>query len=252
MSADEYTLLVDAYKSTNGHAIYWHIHSVAVSYGLFLGNHNELAKKLAAHSELTGVSHLYQEGHRAEMQAEFREIMRLLHNYVASVKSLVDHTRRIAIKLMGGDNLVTYQKRIDTEFRNDALTTFLHDLRNYLLHVSHPPVRSTMRFEQNAVRSVGIEFSPQGLLNWDGWHIRSIEFIEGHSDGIPVAKLVADYQRKVHAFYQWLMEHFHNACKSELDEFWTKHHEWASFCKQHRIPISDEEWREYVETKKNA
>jgi hypothetical protein len=252
MTADEYMLLVDAYKSTKGHATYWQIHSVTVSHGLFLGNHDELAKKLASHAALSGVAHLYQQDHHDEMQTEFREIMRLIHNYVAAVKSLVDHTRRIANKLLDNANFAAYQKRVDAEFKDDALTRFLHDLRNYLLHVSHPPVKSTMRFSENAIDSVGIELSPQGLLKWDGWAQQSLEFIEGYNDGIPVATLVADYERKVNHFYKWLIDHVNTACKHELDEFWARHHEWAEFCKRNGIPTSHQEWREYIETEKGG
>jgi hypothetical protein len=252
MSADEYMLLVDAYKSTRGHAIYWHLHSVTVSHWLFLGNHDELAKKLAAHADFSGVAHLYQQGHHQAMQAEFHEILRLIHNYVAAVGSLVDHTRRIAKKLMDGDNLVAYQQRVDAEFKDDPLTTFLRDLRNYLLHVSHPPIRSTMRFGQDSIDSVGIELSPQELLHWDGWRKPSVGFIERYEDGIPLAKLVADYERKVYHFYKWLIDHLNNACKSELDEFWAKHHKWADFCNRNGIPVSDEEWRQYMEAEKGG
>jgi hypothetical protein len=181
------------------------------------------------------------------MRAEFQEIIRLLHNYVAGVKSLVDHTRRIAKKLIDGDNLVTYEQRVDSDFKDDPLTAFLHDLRNYLLHVSLPPVRSTMRFSQNAIDSVVIELSPQDLLHWDGWGKPSVQFIKAHTSGIPLASLVADYERKVFQFYEWIIEHLNKACKPDLDEFWARHHEWADFCRRKDIPITDEEWRNYIE-----
>ena len=119
MSSDEYARLVDAYRSTRGHDIYWKMNSVAVSHSLFVGNHDELLRKLAAHSELSDVVRLYHQGHRDEMNAEFREIMRLLHNYVAAVKSLVDHTRRIVRTLVDERHVQIYQDRIDLEFRDD-------------------------------------------------------------------------------------------------------------------------------------
>ena len=243
MSARDYMQLADAFRFTKGHAIYWLIHSISISYGTFAGNEQELLRKLEQHADFASLWEFDGLRNRTKLQAEFREIIRLLHNYVASTKSLVDHTRRIARKLLIGKHLDEYQKRVDSNFKEDSLTTFLQDLRNYLLHVSYPPVNRTIRFEPTHIKSVGIELAVKQLLKWDGWNSRSLDFIKSHDDGIALAGLVSEYSTKVLAFYDWLQKHIEVACKSELDEFWTKHDEWANFCKEHKIPTTDEEFK---------
>lgn len=242
MSARDYMHLVEAYRTTEGHRIYWLVQSISVSFGVFAENERELAHKLQEHSSIASLRDFSGPQNREKAQAEFREIIRLLQNYAASAKSLVEHTRRIARKILRNEHLVTYQRRVDQDFKDDALVGFVHDLRNYMLHYSHPPVNRTIRFEQTHGDSVGIELDVSELQQWNDWSPRGREYLEAQAGRVDLARVLSQYSEKVTAFHNWLGGHIDMACKPELDEFWAKHDDWALFCKEHGIPTTDEEF----------
>lgn len=245
MSAVEYARLVDVYKSTKGHAVYWQVAAVAASHAIFLGNHNELIRRIHTGIKLSDVAHLVSSGHRMELEAEFHEITRLLHNYVASIKSLVDHTRRISVSLLDPVALQVYQSRVDSEFKDNQPTIFLHDLRNYFLHVAHPSVSLVIQARGSSL-VVEYQLSPQELLQWNGWRKQSVKMMSKINVGIPLGSLVEEYERKVYDFYTWLISHLNYARQADLSEFWKRHYEWAHFCKSKGIPITDEEMRQFA------
>jgi len=245
MSGHDYMLLRHAFESTKGYMVWELLDTMNVSLNIFWGNEEELKQKLQQHASPSSLKEFGGVDNREKLQEEFYEIIRLLHNYVASAKSLVDHTRRVAKKLLQDKHLDTYQERIDLDFKEDPLAKFLHDLRNYLLHVSNPPVNRTTHFTPTHIKSVGIELEVKVLLEWDGWTKRSRDFLQGHEDNIDLTGVVAEYRGKLDAFYHWFCDHIEMACKLDLDELWAKHDEWASFCKKHGIPTTDDEFRRY-------
>ena len=248
MSVNDYIILSDAFRSTKGYAVYMHIQSISISFGIFLGNEQELMRKLWEHADFSSLRKFDGMGNQAQLDVEFREIIRLVHNYATSVMSLVDHTRRIARKLLRDKHLDVYQGQVDLNFTKDSLTGFIQDLRNYLLHFTHPPISRVIRCELKHIRSIGIELATNDLLKWDGWSKRSMDFLKCHEEGIELASVVTEYGEKVHAFWRWLDEHIRVACKRDLDELWAKHDEWAGFCKEHGIPTTDEEFRRSLES----
>jgi len=246
MSGDEYIRLLTAVKSTEGYGIYWQIRSVIVSHGIFAGNHKELHKRLSEFADPRVATRLFDQGKRSESQAELHELVRLVHNYVASVKMLVDHTRVISNKVLDPDQFTVYQQRVDSEFKNDTTSNFLRDLRNYLLHVSHPPIKAKINFNQAAGMASGIDLAPDELLVWDNWSTEGRKYIESHSDGVAMLPLVDDYEKKVNGFYKWLVDFFYDSRQTEMNDFAEKQDEWAKFCRANGIPISEEEMREFL------
>jgi hypothetical protein len=205
MSADTYHQLVVAYRETPGHQIYWEIQSIDISIGVLHRNEAELFTKLRYHATLESL-HDFDQGNNQGLQAEFHEIMRLVHNYVASVSSLVDHTRRIARNVLTEAGLSIFQQEINSQFANDELTSFLHDLRNYQLHVTHPPITKKVRLDTG---SIAIELDTRRLLEGNRWRTAkaSKQFLLKHPESVALEPLICDYSLKVTKFHNWLTSH---------------------------------------------
>ena len=246
MSADEYSRLVTAFKQTEGYRIYWQVHSLIASHSIFAGNHKELHAKLTEYTDPKVSSRLFDQGKFSEAQAELRELTRLVHNYVASVKTLVDHTRVIANKVIASEKLGEYQERVDSEFKFDPTSRFLHNLRDYLLHVSHPPIKAKLSFTGPAGMESGVELASDILLTWENWSSEARKYINSHLGGIAMLPLVDEYNCKVQSFYEWLVDYLYDARRAEMDEFWAKQDEWAEFCNKNGIPTSESEFSEFV------
>jgi hypothetical protein len=234
MSGDEYMRLERAFASTTGYDIYWQIHSVIVSHGVFAGNHKELHQRLLHYADSEAAADFFKTGRQVESNAELREIIRLIHNYVAAVKMLVDHTRIIARELLKGAALVEYEQKVDADFKGDEASRFLHRLRDYLLHITNAPIVAKLSLDGS---DSGLFLSQAELLAWKDWSPSNREFIKTHKSGIHLLTLVDDYDRNVQAFYEWLIDHFYDSRKTEMDEFWEKQRAWAAFCEEHGIEI---------------
>lgn len=245
MQGKQYRNLIDAYRATRGFHIYTHKHTIAVSFNTFRGNFAELDHLLKKHSRFDPRFHGV--ANRERLQADFREIVRLLHNFCASVMSLVEHTRRVARKTLPEDALSTYQAEIDVRFKQSPLHCFLQDLRNYFAHHSNPPVAHVVRCDPTQGPGAGIELPNKSLLEWPDWNKASRDFILQHDGGIVLDAVVSEYTANVKEFLHWLDDYIERVCKVDLDEMWQKHDAWADFCKSQGIPATRSELNEAIE-----
>jgi hypothetical protein len=245
MQGKKYLDLVDAFHATRGFKVYTLKQTIQVSFNTFRVNFAELERLLQKHSRFDPRFHGVL--NREKLQADFIEIIRLLHNYCASVMSLVEHTRRVAREILTADALKAYQDEIDFRYKQSSLHCFLQDLRNYFVHHSNPPITHVVRYGPTRGPGAGIELPQKSLLKWSGWNKRSRDFILQHDDGILLEEIVSQYTANVEEFLQWLDNHIEIVCKPELDELWQKHDEWANFCRREGIPITEAEFKMAVE-----
>lgn len=245
MQGKKYRDLIDAYRATRWFQVYILKHTIEVSFNTFRRNFAELDQLLQKHSTLDPRFHGVL--NREKLQTDFMEIIRLLHNYCASVMSLVDHTRRVAREILPADKLSVHQTEINVRFKQNSIHCFLQDLRNYLLHHSNAPIAYVVRYEQIEGPSAGIELPKKSLLEWTGWKKSSRDFILQHDGGIVLDSVVSKYTSNVEEFLQWLDDYIECVCKSDFDELWQKHDAWANFCNSQGIPTTQSELREAIE-----
>src|SRR5205085_2788540 len=105
---------------------------VSASLSVFMGNAHDLLGLLhQAESDVELAIELIQNVRPDDVARRFQaEVQRRLHNYVASVKSLVDHTRRLMDGYEGHDVRVEYERRKD-ELVAQPVAAFFNGLRNY-------------------------------------------------------------------------------------------------------------------------
>ncbi len=138
-----------------------------------------------------------------------REITRLLHNLVASAKSLVDHTRRfINAWYSGTDFLEEYQQEVEKRFVGNPVAGFVEDLRNYTLHYQLPPatalfeVRNELESKEQ-IATQTIVLNKADLLQWSNWD-KGKPYLEVADDRIVVQEIIGQYIQAVQAFHQWM------------------------------------------------
>jgi len=150
--------------------------------------------------------------HREAGQQAHRELSRHIHNFVASSKTLVDHTRVFMNENYAGTQThKNYQAHIASTFAIDPVSKFVHDLRNYMLHKGLPNSHMFISMEQDPEKSelgaeitTGIRFDTASLLEWSGWTAPAKQYLEQAGKHIDIHQFVDNYLVRVNQFHSWL------------------------------------------------
>ncbi len=138
------------------------------------------------------------------------EYTRLLHNFLASSKMLVDTTRRWVRQVFGKTEFIKqYQNKIDKHFANNVQAQFLEDLRNFTLHrklpISKPELRMTQVSEKSMRSSMSLVLDKTQLLEWKEWSELARFQIELFQDSnIDIEAVTNQYFENVTSFSKWL------------------------------------------------
>lgn len=132
-----------------------------------------------------------------------------LHNLVASVTSLVDHTRPLV-------DFYSEEPEFQEEFRarnsrvaKHPRSKFIRRLRNFLVHAGMAPVVSTVRLGGDpSAPHLQVKLSAEGLLRWPGFDGEARSFIAEHTDGLPLLLVIGEYISDMVALYQWLFAQY--------------------------------------------
>lgn len=139
----------------------------------------------------------------------FREVSRLLHNFVAAAHSLVDHSRVIYRQLYEPAGvLCDYPTVVRTRFADDPLAQFVHKLRQMAQHYRLPSLTKSTSIRAGRGGIVGevnieLRLRVQDLRQFDGWSPPARIFLAGVGEEIQFRPIVAGYYQQVTAFHQW-------------------------------------------------
>jgi hypothetical protein len=161
-----------------------------------------------------------------------RESMRLFHNFLASAKSLIDHTR-VFVEDTYADTAIhsLYNEHMATTFATDHLSKFVNDLRNYMVHKGLPGCQMSFGMKNigpggQCVIESTVSLTKDDLLAWDRWHRLSREYLESSPSHIKLSSIAATYGDKVLSFYSWFdatLDEFHSKDLSELKKLQLQH-----------------------------
>jgi hypothetical protein len=210
------------------------LHARSFSFNIFQMNALELMEATRnVRDPEQGLSLMSQDNKEAGQQAH-RELSRHVHNFVASAKTLVDHTR-VFIEEHYADTTVlsSYKDQITSTFASDPVSKFVHDLRNYMLHKGLPNSHMFMYLEQDpkkpergAELTTGIRLDTASLLEWSGWTAPAKQYIEQAGEYINIHQFSEEYLVRVNRFHSWLdaLLHQHHAADladlAKLQEFY--------------------------------
>jgi hypothetical protein len=152
------------------------------------------------------------------------EIARLLHNYLASAATLIDHTRIFAQDLYQDKPFhEEYKKKIDDTFKTSELAGLIKGLRNWMLHKGLAPTVARLSGEGTTTSSPlsVIVLSYEKLKTWDRWDTRAKAYIANLNSDLKLHTIVSTYGSLVESFYKWLenrIQEIHASAFQELEE----------------------------------
>lgn len=203
-----------------------HFDRVVRSRNVLVRNANELVGLLAdAENDVFKTLALMEAAPAPDTAAEVRERLRAeaesfrdefwpaldqrLHNLVASVTSLVDHTRPLVEFYSEEPDFQTEFRVLNAKVAEHPRSKFIRRLRNFLVHAGTAPLVSTMRLGGDASEPhLQIKLSAEGLLRWSGFHGEARSFIVEHPDGLPLRRIVGEYVTDMVELYEWLLAQY--------------------------------------------
>ena len=201
-------LLNQVYQS-KAYKIQMRLELLVVNYQVFKRNYKELEKLITAVQSPESFYRLWVQGKEREMQTVLQELTRLLHNFTASAKTLIDHTRALIFSWYHDHEFLTeYQDEINRRFKGNELAVFIEDLRNYSLHYRLPLANAVFEYHQAShgqepIMSQTIFFKKDALLQWSSWK-KGRDFLSKCDDKIPILAIVQQYQEMVSDFHRWM------------------------------------------------
>lgn len=150
------------------------------------------------------------------------EVVRLMHNYTASARTLVDHSRNLVGTYRAGSNgpfVNGYDQRIE-DIKARPVVAFVGDLRNYVLHYKVPPMELDIHFPgtdgSNQVdTTIAVQVRP--LLEWDSLTAKARPYVNG-KEAIALKDLVREYAEVIEDLYRWMFAQFEDLHGAELRE----------------------------------
>ncbi|MGL4497887.1 MAG: hypothetical protein ACRCU2_02400 [Planktothrix sp.] len=203
--------------------IYRNLQALRASYLVLQKNYDELVSHLDhlndPRESLLKYSHVQKEN----LNLLIEESSRLFHNFLASAKSLVDHTRAIINRLYSKNEVKKeykefkkeYDKKLAADIANHPVQKFVQNLRNYTQHYTLPIPSLQIEFGQDI--KMGVRLDVEILKQWDKWDSISRAYLEDLGDSLCLISLSTEYFFLVQGFYQWLTERQAQIHKSDLE-----------------------------------
>lgn len=198
----------DLYKSLEGFSI---------SLYIFNRNYSDLEKILDFLTNNKKSEYLLDIRNKDQLDRLLEEIIRLLHNFVATAMSLVDHTRNIYVKLYSGtEKFPDYQDRINNEFANEPLVQFVHCLRQYCQHYRAPNISIQISFK-NGIMKKTVNLLKEDLKMFGSWNANAKKYLDLIEERVDIFELINTYRKKVLDFHVWFNTRQKEIHKTEFD-----------------------------------
>jgi hypothetical protein len=204
---EHYHELRDRFYASEGVKLYNRILSLQLSFYSFDANFRELHRFINLHFLLQQERRLGDWNNRRPLHDYLMELTRLLHNFLASAKSLVDHTRNFVKQSYGEGSTPAkvYEAEVDKRFTANPLSRFTQDLRNVFTHVNMPFISSVLGGSQATGRDLyTLKLNIKKIEHFDDWHQESRQYIAAAGSEIDLELYAIAYYRLIYDFYDWL------------------------------------------------
>lgn len=145
---------------------------------------------------------------RAAQEALLLDFVRRLHNYLAAVKTLVDHTRAFRSRHVSDVSFDAECEEKLQQLRDDPVVRFLQEFRNPVLHSHLPRVALTTTFPHEQFRRQ-LTLSVTEILAMHEWSPQARRYIQEAQEGyyednkyIDLVDASVKYQQAIAAFYE--------------------------------------------------
>lgn len=192
-------------KNYPGWQIHWTCSRLLKSFYIFDINYSEL-KKFLENPPIINFVFLPDEKARNDKIRSDSEAARLIHNFVASANTIVEHYRRAKRKYLANNEKVEFDTLIENNFLNNPRMRLLKDLRNFILHYDLPEISNRIRSEDGTSK---LELIPEKMLKWKKWNndVKNyLKELSGESENINILEVVVDYTGKTKNITEFLIQ----------------------------------------------
>lgn len=141
---------------------------------------------------------------------ENKRLSRYIFNFIISTSSLIDNCRKTMKYYKNTDIKNKYEHKTEEFFKNNQISVYIKDFRNYLVHFSMViPLLS---------KDGKIALSKQELLEYNNWTKLSKEFIHQNVNEIDLKPICEEYFKTLENFYMWLYTELKDYHKEDLKE----------------------------------
>ncbi|MEG5061911.1 hypothetical protein QUB60_29530 [Microcoleus sp. A2-C5] len=207
----------DKLQASSEMEIHRNLQALSASYRVFKGNYDELVHHLDHLNDPTESLFMYSYEQRDNLERLIDEASRLFHNFLASAKSLVDHTRVIVNRLYSNQEFKKeYDKKLAGDLANNPIQKFVQRLRNYTQHYTLPIPALQIEFGEDDIE-MSVRLDVKILKQWHDWGLIPLSYLEESGDSLCLISLSNEYFALVEQFYQWLTERQTQIHKSDIE-----------------------------------
>ncbi len=190
----------------SGYILRYKVTGFELAHEIYRRNTNELVKHLQSMSgQLSDDQTRWDR--RFLMDQALLDAIHYIFNFVASAKALAELSRSFYRIVYQPDQLMPeYQAEIDKRFKDNGLVSFVHKLRDLILHVSMIGLirRQRFDFEHGIIGSVTM--GRDDALVWDGWSVIGRKWLQSQPDEIRILDVVLAYNAEIEDFHKWYRE----------------------------------------------
>ena len=199
----------------------------SISKNILAGNGVQLRKLLASLEDPSHAMELWSVDKRVRLQHLQNEVIRHLHNFLASARSLVDHTRAIMNEpFISEAHRTEYREEVALIIAGDPLIGFMHELRNFTLHRSIPLTSLQLSLNLSGLFDSSVLVDLDQMADWDGWRSAGKAFIGSHRPTIRIMALVDGYEGTIRMFGEWFGLQFQKHYGKEMGEVLVMQKQW--------------------------
>ncbi|MDX2971088.1 hypothetical protein [Kribbella solani] len=147
------------------------------------------------------------------------EFYRLLHNYLASVMTLVDHSRNLSKRYSANDNFRSnYQERVD-RIREIPVAKFVQELRHVVVHAQLPQIASTITVDPAGHPVHELTVDRAALLGALDWSASAREYIQGQPEHFALRTALDAYMAEAMTLSAWIAPQFRELHGPEYEDY---------------------------------
>jgi hypothetical protein len=195
--------LVEASLDSKGREVFQDIKSLYLTLLMVNKNYAELTE--ARDWFLEQDVEVFNWDNQDQAQDFMKEYARLLHNYAASVHTLISHTYTFLGRYENQHPELkeTYFQKL----RNRGLTVrgdLVKGLRHYTQKYWQAPIGLSLSAGRDQSTERAITIDVEALLEWDEWKREVKDYLESLDKRENITNIVEDYQEDINDFYDWL------------------------------------------------
>ncbi|GAA1478133.1 hypothetical protein GCM10009623_25790 [Nocardioides aestuarii] len=167
------------------------------------------------------VGELFQNTREPTVREAYQQVFATaFHNYIASVRTLVDHTRAVVRRVERPAFVAEYERRLGP-VRESSCAAFMARFRNYVIHYRFPRFVQEVHLqlldrdpEEPVLRML---LSRDHLLEWDGWSAGAKAYLRDQPEQFDIREPLQEYDDLITALYDdWFFPAFWAAHREDI------------------------------------